>query len=249
MRSNLLLSLILIVMSVALTGCFHPYPEDINAFLKPTDVSVTSSEYVLMPPDSIEIYCDQVPEIHMQNQRILSDGTVSFQTVGKFLAAGKTPDQLSLEIQAKVQEIYELPGENPINVRVSMPVSKVFHVLGQVNTPGPKLYTGRNTLLTALSEAGITVMAWEQRIQVIRPSEELGQRPKIFQVDYTRMTAHGEAYKNVLLQEGDIIYVPATILATAGLIVEEIARPIGRAFSTGNIVSRSGSTGYGGFDN
>ena len=94
----------------------------------------------------------------------------------------------------------------------------------------------------------MTTMAWEERIQVIRPSEDATQRPKIFEIDYNRMVAHGEAYQNVLLQEGDVVFVPATVLATIGLMVEEIARPIGRAFSTGNIIARSGSTGFGTYE-
>ena len=38
------------------------------------------------------------------------------------------------------------------------------------------------------------------------------------------------------IEEGDIVYVPPTILAAISMKVEEIVRPIGRAFSTVNIV-------------
>ena len=69
-------------------------------------------------------------------------------------------------------------------------------------------------------------MAWLERIQVIRPSGDEKVKAKIFEVDFDRMAAHGELGKNVLLQEGDIIYVPPTILAAVGKTVEEIMAPI-----------------------
>jgi hypothetical protein len=46
-----------------------------------------------------------------------------------------------------------------------------------------------------------------------------------------RLMAHGDTSKNVLLQEGDIIYVPPTVLGWMALKIEEAIRPIARAFS------------------
>jgi hypothetical protein len=89
-------------------------------------------------------------------------------------------------------------------------------------------------------------MAWKERIQVIRPSADPNVKPRIFEVNLERMIVHGDTSKNVMLQEGDIIYVPPTILASIALKVEEAVRPIGRAFSTVNIVQRAGTPGIGG---
>ena len=61
-------------------------------------------------------------------------------------------------------------------------------------------------------------------------------RPKIFEIDYDRMIAHGDLGKNVLLEQADIVFVPPTPLAAVAMKVEEAVRPIGRAFSTVNIV-------------
>ncbi|MCK4816448.1 hypothetical protein KA005_11830, partial [bacterium] len=76
-----------------------------------------------------------------------------------------------------------------------------------------------------------TVLAWGDRIQVIRPSANKNVKPKIFEFKYDRAAAHGDASKDVLLQEGDIIYVPPTILAAAAMVIEEFISPIARAFS------------------
>jgi hypothetical protein len=53
------------------------------------------------------------------------------------------------------------------------------------------------------------------------------------------MVAHGDASKDVLLQEGDIIFVPPTVLAGIALKLEEFLTPIGRAFSTVWVVNNA----------
>ena len=239
----------LATISVGLTGCFSSNPKDIEAYLKPHQAQVTSDKYVLQPPDEIEIHCARVPEINAQRQRIRPDGKVSFENVGEFMAAGKTPEELANDMRQKLSTLYMLVGEEPIEVRIIAFKSKVYYVLGQVYIPGPKLYSGRDTVLTAISEAQLNPMAWVERIQVIRPSADKKVKPRIFEVNFDKMSAHGDTTKNVLLQEGDVIYVPPTVLAALGMKIEEIIRPIARAFAGVNIVQSGGQQYVGGYNN
>jgi len=225
-----------VLLAISLmAGCFSSNPEDIRAFVKPYEVDVTAENYVLQPPDEIEIHCTQVPEVHMQRQRIRPDGKVSFETLGEIEVAGKAPDEVAAIIREKISATYILPGDNyednVVDVRIAAYASKVFHVLGQVARPGPRNYTGRYSLLTALSVAQPNQLAWEQRIQVIRPSGVESERPMIFEVNYAKMIAHGDTTLDVLLEEGDIVYVPPTILASIAMTIEEFIRPVARAFS------------------
>jgi len=231
-HARAILAIILLVTAFTLTGCFSSNPADIQAFLKPHEAAVTAKSYALQPPDEIEIHCSKVPEIHLQRQQIRPDGKVSFEGLGEIEAAGKTPEQLTNDLKEKVATLYTLAGDKPIDVRITIYRSKVFYVLGQVYFPGPKPYTGRDTVLSAVAEARLNSMAQEDRIQVIRPSSDKSVKPKIFEVNFDRMAVHGDTSKNVLLQEGDIIYVPPTVLAAIGMLIEELVTPIGRAFST-----------------
>ena len=226
----------LFTLMICLNGCFSSNPKDIEAFAKPVQIDVSAEDYILQPPDEIEIHCSKVPEIHLQRQQIRPDGKVTFEAIGELHAAGKTPKQLADDLREKILLLYALTGENPIDVRIVTYRSKVFYVLGQVYFEGPKEATGRDTVLTALSAARPNVMAWKERVQIIRPSADKNVKPKIFEINYDKMIAHGDTSKNVLLQEGDIIFVPPTILAGIALKVEEFVRPIGRAFATVNIV-------------
>ena len=238
------LQVVVLTFLIGLAGCFSSNPADIQAFVGPAEVAVTAESYILQPPDEIEVHCSKVPEIHLQRQRIRPDGKVSFEALGEFETAGKTPEDLANELQQKVVQLYTLVGNKPIEVRLIAYHSKVYYVLGQVYRPGPKVYTGRDSVLTALAGAQPNPMAWLERVQVIRPSADKSVSPKIFEVNFDRMMAHGDTSKNVLLEEGDIIYVPPTVLAAISMKIEEVIRPLARAFSGAYIV-QTGATGVG----
>jgi polysaccharide export outer membrane protein len=245
--------MILSLFIVGLSGCFSSNPRDISAFLMPNQVDVSTRTYILQPPDEIEVFCTAVPEINLQRQQIRPDGKVSYEAVGEIEAAGKTPAQVANELRGKILELYQIEGQHPIDVRVAAFRSKRYYVFGQVGTPGPQVYTGRDTVIGALALAGSpTVLAWEERIQIIRPSKSKNIKPKIFEFNFDRAAAHGDASKDVLLQEGDIIYVPPTVLAAIAMKLEEFIRPIARAFSGYYLVSErpapiGGSTVGGGY--
>jgi polysaccharide export outer membrane protein len=221
------------LMVIGLTGCFSSNPEDIVAFRKPYEVNVTTDKYILQPPDEIVVYCAKVLEIHNQRQKIRPDGKISFEGIGEIEAAGKTPKELADDLRIKVLDLYksEHVVEDAIDLRIMSFQSKVYYVFGQVYEPGPRIYTGRDSVLTAIALAQPNPMAWIERIQIIRPSDNLNMKPKIFEMNLDRLMAHGDTSKNVLLQEGDIVYVPPTILGWMALKVEEAIRPIARAFS------------------
>lgn len=246
-RSKKLALAALLIAITSTSGCFTPNPEDIRAFVKPYEVDVTSENYIFQPPDEIEIHCAQVSEIHLERQRIRPDGKISFESIGQIEAAGKTPQEVAAAIQEKVAATYVLPGDNPIDVRISVYASHVYYVVGQVLQPGPRDYTGRDSVLTALAMAQPNPLAWEERVRVIRPSANEEKRPRIFLVNYAKMITRGDTTKDVLLQEGDIIYVPPTILASIGMVVEELITPVARAFYGWYLVSNpptSSERGY-----
>jgi len=246
-RSFLALGLGAAVMGLV-AGCGPSYnPDDIKAFAMPQDVRVTASEYVLEPPDEIEIHSSKVPEIHLERQRIRPDGKVSYEGLGEFDVAGKTIGEATAMLTERVKTLYKLPGEHPIDLRMTAYLSKVFYVLGQVDTPGPATYTGRDTLLSALAYAHPNVMAETRDIRVIRPSKDPAGKPKMFVVNYKDMIERGDMSKNVLLEAGDIVFVRPTWLAGVGMVIEELVRPIARAFGAVYTVNRATAPGPRGY--
>jgi protein involved in polysaccharide export with SLBB domain len=222
---------IMLLSLVIISGCFSSKPEDIEAFLRPSEKNVTSDEYILMPPDRVTVISSKVPELAGttqsigHTQTIRPDGTISFETIGEINVAGKTPGQVANILAKKMSTLYNFANENPIDVRVANQ-SKWYYIIGMVRNPGAQLYTGRETTLSAISKAIPNVQAWEEKTQVIRPSADVTGDPKIFNLNYKRMIEHGDMSGNVLLQEGDIIYVPPTILGSIGLTAQEIIGPL-----------------------
>ena len=247
MKCLRLISMIIVsLITISLTGCFSSHPADIEAYLMPHKVDVTSENYVLQPPDQIVVNCSEVPEIHGHAQLIRPDGKISFEDIGEIEAAGRTPEQLANILRGKVLELYKLEGDKPVDIRIISYQSKYYYVLGQVSAPGPKVYSGRDTLFSALALAQPTTLAWVDRIQVIRPSRDENVKAKIFEVNFDRMGAHGEMSKDVLLQEGDVIFVPPTILAAIAMKIEEFVTPLGRALSGAYMAERATTGGYSG---
>ena len=245
MYSRPITLIILLLTTISLTGCFSSNPEDIRAFTKPYEADITAENYILEPPDEVIIFCAKAPEVDEQIQQIRPDGKISFEKIGEIEAAGKTPKQLAEDIRLKVVEHYQITSDYPVDVQVKSFQSKVYYVLGQVYSPGPRIYTGRDTVLTAIALSHPNPMAWIERIQVIRPSMDQNMKPKIFEINYDRLMAHGDRTTDVLLQEGDIIYVPPTILGWISLKIEEVIRPIARAFSGAYIIESGGQRSYG----
>jgi len=244
-------TVVLLACGTLLAGCFKSHPEDIQAWVKPYETNVTADRYVVQPPDELELRCAQVPEVNMQRQRVRPDGKISFEVLGNFDVAGKTPEEISTEVGKRIKELYTLPGDHAVDVRIAVFASHVYYITGMVTRPGTRNYTGRDSTLTAITEALPNPMAWQRRVLVIRPAAQEGTEPFIFEIDYKKMTIDGDTTKDVLLQEGDIIYVPPTILAAVGLLLEEFISPVARAFYGAYLVqnppgSSQGYAPYGG---
>lgn len=233
---------ILAGLLMSISGCFSSNTEDLEAFLLPQEADVTMDDYILQPPDSVTVIASSIPELQGasnqvgQTQVIRPDGVISFENIGEIQVAGKTPKQVAEIISQKLVELYKLTGDHPVDVRVNNQ-SKHYYVVGMVENPGAQIFTGRETTLSAISRAIPNYLAWEEEIQVIRPSLVPGEQSKIFSLNFKKMVEHGKMHQNVLLQEGDVIYVPPTILASIGLTVGEIARPILSGGSAARAVS------------
>lgn len=231
MKSTQVTLMVLTLSSLLLigSGC-SPSDQDIIAFVKPYQRDVTSSRYILMPPDIIEIHSTKVPEIDGVYQQIRPDGKISFQTIGVIEVAGKTPAEVADLLSEKVSKLYNLPGDNPIDVRIRAYRSKVYYMVGELSSSGPKEYTGRINTVKAIGLAGLRPTAWKEQIHVIRPSEHEDTAPQSFVLNWKKVEK-GDLTRDVLLQEGDIIYVPPTPLAALGNLFAEFAYPIGQALS------------------
>lgn len=209
------------------TGC-GPSDGEINAFVHDYEADVTGGEYIVQPPDTMEITSPNCPEVDGETPTVNADGKITLKLVGDVKVAGLTPIEIARKLEANLQRFYQRPV---CSVRVIDRRSKRIYVFGEVDGTGPHPYTGRDTVLSILGKARPTFSAWADRVHVIRPSHEDGKRHVIV-VNANDIIKRGNLEKNFHLLEGDILYVPPTPLAYVGQKLQELLQPMQPAAQT-----------------
>jgi polysaccharide export outer membrane protein len=212
----------------ALSGACAPSDQKIESFIHDWEADVSTADYRVQPPDAIEISSSQAPEIDGEIQVVRQDGKISLRLLDEVQVAGLTPLQISDKLESLLAQYYVDPR---VNVRLARGASKKFYVFGQVEREGPFIYTGRDTLLSAIADAKLNHIAARDTIKVIRPSDDPEKR-SVLTVNADRMIMNGRLEQNLLLQENDIVYVPPTVLGWIGLRLQEVFYPIGPAVQT-----------------
>lgn len=212
---------VFLLVLVGLSGCTSRH-EDTIAFLRSHETTVATGEYVVHPPDSIAIHAPGASEVDGTVQTVRADGRVVLRLLGEVDVAGMTTETIAEKLEAQLSRYYVDPE---VVVEVDRYASQFYYVFGEVSSPGPKRFTGRDTLLAALAKAQPTFLAWRQQIRVTRPSPEDGERKTII-VDLDEMVREGDTTMNILLQPGDVIEVPPTPLAWLGHRVRELLYPM-----------------------
>lgn len=215
------------VASVICAGCATtPAHRDLAAFLKAHEHEVSATELRVGAGDTIAIDAPRIHEIKKEPVRIAPDGKISLRLVGAVKLAGLT----TREAAAKLAELFSLYYRKPeIYVRILNQPTQVFYVVGQVRQPGMFAYTGRDTLVHALIRAQPNNIAMRKRVKVIRPSPLDEQRHEI-EIDVDKMIRAGDTRLNILLEPGDVVFVPPTPLGWLGLKVRELLFPVEPVF-------------------
>jgi protein involved in polysaccharide export with SLBB domain len=140
---------LLAALLVISAGCAST-PDQHTHFLRASEQVVSSGSYRVAPPDVIRIHCPIAPEIDGASQRIRPDGKIALRLLGEVQVAGLTTQELSDKIANLLDQYYVDPD---VVVNVSGYRSQYYYIFGEVARPGPRPYSGRDTLIRALAEA------------------------------------------------------------------------------------------------
>lgn len=171
-------------------------------------------DVTLSPGDQLEIRFFYNPELNTE-QPIRPDGKIALQLIGAYTAAGKSPDQLRLELM----EAYENRVEKAdINVIVRNFAQRVVYVGGEVRDPGQQDMPGHLTALDAVMLAGgFNVKSEPTSVIIIRHQD--GQRfGCALNLD---KAIKGGPHEPFYLHSHDIIYVPASKVANANTWIDQ----------------------------
>jgi polysaccharide biosynthesis/export protein len=212
--------MLVVVCALMTGGCTKTYT-DYSSFISEPKPVVTATEYRMLPPDTVQIYSKRVREIHLHSEAISPDGKLTLPLLGRVFVAGKTTEEVTAELEILAQEFYE---DADVSVRVIRYSSKKIFVFGEVSKPGPYPYNGANTVLATLASAQPSRLANPSKIQVLRPNED-GEMIRRMTIDLDKMVKEGDTLLNAVLEEGDIIYVPPTALASVALGFQQLLLP------------------------
>ncbi|MDX8392390.1 MAG: FG-GAP-like repeat-containing protein [Mariprofundaceae bacterium] len=105
-----------------------------------------------------------------------------------------------------------------------------IYVLGEVKNPGAVSYTGDFHFLDAVSKSGgFTSDAYYPDIRVVRADREV---PEIYAVAFDRLLKQGDLTQNMLLEDKDIIIIPADPIANWNRFVRKLLPTVSNITST-----------------
>ncbi len=131
------------------------------------------------------------------------DGMISFPLVGDIPAAGRTVEEVRLDLVKRLNKFVPNPHVSVLATKIQ---SYKIYVIGRVNKPGEFLVGHYTDVLQALSLAGgLTPFASENDIRIMRRNrgEQL-----VFQFRYGDVRKGKELGQNIILERGDVVVVP-----------------------------------------
>lgn len=166
----------------------------------PSDVP----RYIIGPSDSLEIFVWQAPEL-TTNVIVRPDGRISTPLVEDMLAAGKTPTELSNDIETALREYVKSPE---VTVIVENPVgTQQVRIIGEVQQDAAIPFEANMTILDVmLRVGGLTEFAAGNRTKLIRNQGTSNEAT--YRVRLNDLMRRGDVSANVPVQPGDVIIVP-----------------------------------------
>jgi polysaccharide export outer membrane protein len=148
-----------------------------------------------------------------------ADGTITFPYLQRVPVAGKTVAEIEYAIRKGLEDDWI---KNPqVSVVVTSYRSRAIFVIGEVRNPAKYTIEGQTTLLEVIAQAGSFTPNAAQTLSVIRYKDGLAgvaagtpvgpgdpRGAEIVRVNREELS-EGRLRANIILQDGDTIYVPA----------------------------------------
>ena len=225
-RIVLLAGLLLFVLTSI--GCFTPDPT-------PPPPAPRIEGYVVGAPDMLLV--NILPDPVLSSEvRVRIDGMISIDLIGDVMAAGRTPYEISQVIE---EEIGRFKRDASVNVSVISSPSQFVTIYGEVARPGTFALETETRVSEAIGRVGGTrPFASLNNVRVIRTD---GVETRVIEVRLGDIQ-RGDLSTNLVIMKGDLIVVPATLLARIGYVVQMVFFPFQPILSS---AGSAGSVAFG----
>ena len=178
------------------------------------------NEFILGAGDTIEITVYRHDDLK-KSIKIDNSGMISYPLAGDIKASGLGILQLRDAIRDKLATYIVSPQ---VSINVTSVQSQKFTVIGEVNNPGVFNLENPVNLLEAMAKSGgFTQDAKQKSILLIRGGIS---SPELVKINLEDTLNDGNFTHNINVQNGDIIYVPATVIANVSRYFAHISKII-----------------------
>ena len=181
-------------------------------------------EYIIGVGDSLEISLWEGIQELKTRVRIKADGTISFTYLKDIHVSGLTPSMLEKLVSEKLKGLVRDPR---VDVRVVEYRSKKASIFGEVQPlprqptgPGTYMLYGKEYILDFLSRVGgPTKSADLKEVEFIRQG-------RTYKVNLYKALFEADLSQNIVLDHGDVVFIPSTRDVTAKVyIFGEVRKP------------------------
>ncbi|MDE1167647.1 MAG: polysaccharide export protein [Pseudomonas sp.] len=136
--------------------------------------------------------------------QVQNDGSFSYPYIGQIKAAGLTTEQLTTVLESKLQTIYR---ETALTININAAPGNNVFIGGSVRNPTALSVNVATTLEQAIIGAGgVLSQADSHNVALLR--QEQDGRYKTYFLDYGNFMLADAGRGPVLLQRGDVVFVP-----------------------------------------
>ena len=189
-----------LLSAVLLGGCASrnlgaPIPQDASP----------SAMYLVGPLDSLDIFVWRMPELS-RSVTVRPDGRVSMPLIDDLVATGKTPSQLSRDIEKALNKYVEDPTVTVSVAGFHGPFYQQVRIIGEATDPQALSYQANMTVLDVMIAVhGLTRFASGNRAELIRV---VNGNQTIIPVRLDSLIKDGDVSANVAIEPGDILIIP-----------------------------------------
>jgi len=167
--------------------------------------TVELSKYIIGPGDSLQISVWHNPELST-TVPVRPDGRISTPLVTDVVAAGRTPEELGHDIEARLKKYVSDPLVTVIVSSFVGPYSQQVRIVGEAAQPKALPYLAHMTVLDAMiASGGLTPFASGNRAKLIR---KVNGKDVSTTLRLSDLLKEGDLSANAELQPGDTIIIP-----------------------------------------
>jgi len=185
-----------------------------------------SSEYRIGPRDLVAVRVFEEPELNV-DVRVNEDGTIRLPLLGNVRAEGLTENELAAQLKKLLEA--DLLQRASVSVEVTEFRSRPISVIGAVRTPGSLNFSGRLTLLEAITAAGGLAENHGDSIYILRRATN-GLTDQV-SVSIDDLLVRADPDVNIPIFANDLINVPAAVEVTV-YCLGEVATPGALSFQS-----------------